>query len=224
MPDCLTLFVPELFRTGLENRAARDWPACPALAAWLARGRFAARAAQAPEAVLAEMFGHAAEVALGEIRLRGESGPLGDAGPARCVAADPVHLAVARERLILVEGAALAILPEEVAALVDALNRHFADLGVFHAAGAGRWYLRPAASRGERVRQALARRAAPPLSAVAGRGVEQVLREIIEERELRHLYNEMQTLLHAQPVNRRRGEGGRATINSLWLWGAGTPP
>jgi hypothetical protein len=223
-PDCLTLFVPELLRTGLEDRQASGRPAGAELAALLARGRLAGRAPRAPEAVLAEMFGQVADVSLGEIRRRGESGLPDDAGSARCIAADPVHLSVEREHFFLVDGAALAVTPEETAAVVDALNRYFVDLGVFHAAGGERWYLRPAAGRGERVWAALARRGAPPLFAVAGGSVEQVLREIIEDREIRHLYNEIQTLLHAQPVNRRREESGRATINSLWLWGAGTPP
>ncbi|MFT3850015.1 MAG: hypothetical protein QM739_15485 [Propionivibrio sp.] len=36
--------------------------------------------------------------------------------------------------------------------------------------------------------------------------------------------NEIQTVLHAHPVNRRREEEGRLPINSLWLWGSGRLP
>jgi hypothetical protein len=152
-------------------------------------------------------------------RLLGESVVPADAATARWIAADPVHLRFDQDRLFLASGAALAITAEEAASIACELNRYFVDLGVFHVLCAERWYLRLAV--GESV---LERLDAPPLSAVAGRSVERLLREITEEREIRKLLNEIQTFLHAHPVNRRREEKDLATINSLWLWGAGTPP
>jgi hypothetical protein len=216
---CLTLLVPKLFRPDYEDPEAANLPACPALAALFARGRFSRHPWEAPEAVLARLFGHAAGVSLGALRRRGESAPP-VAAAASWIAADPVHLSFQRERLILADGASLSIAPEESAELVADLNGYFADFGVFHAASPERWYLRPAgAGRG-----ALERIAAPPLSAVAGRSVERQLAEVIDEREIGKLLNGIQTFLHAHPVNRQREKRGLAPINSLWLWGSGTPP
>jgi hypothetical protein len=63
----------------------------------------------------------------------------------------------------------------------------------------------------------------PPLSVVAGRSVVRQLPETAEARWLRRLLNEAQMVLHEHPANRQREDAGRATINSLWLWGAGVP-
>jgi hypothetical protein len=43
-------------------------------------------------------------------------------------------------------------------------------------------------------------------------------------REWRVLFNELQVLLHAHPVNAARIARGRLPINALWLWGAGSLP
>ncbi|GHU18826.1 hypothetical protein FACS189475_04940 [Betaproteobacteria bacterium] len=231
--DCLTLLVPELLWPEPEDHEALDRLECPGLTRLLARGRFSRAERQSVEAALMGLFGyvaagvtHTAHTACGAFRLRGEpvSEVPAEAATARWIIADPVHLRFNRDRLLLAGGAALNIAPEEAAALVDGLNHYFADLGVFHTACAERWYLRLADGVDEYARHALERLDAPPLSAVAGRSVEHVLEEIIEEREIRKLLNEIQTFLHAHPVNRRREESNLATINSLWLWGGGTPP
>jgi hypothetical protein len=217
---CLTLLVPELFRPDPEDHEVLDLPVCPALGALLARGRFTRCPPQPLEAVLARLFGHAAGVSLGALRLRGESGLLDDAATAGWIAADPVHLSFQRERLFLVGGASLSIAPDEASALVDALNDYFAGSGAFHAASPERWYLRPAGAG----QSALERIDAPPLSAVAGRSVERQLAEMINERETGRLLNEIQTFLYAHPVNRQRKKRELSPINSLWLWGGGTRP
>ncbi|MDR1935772.1 MAG: hypothetical protein LBS49_09405 [Candidatus Accumulibacter sp.] len=224
---CLTLLVPELLWPEPEDREALDPLACPALAALLARGRFSRRPPRALESVLVELSGQAAGVSCGALRRRGEAGVAGDDATARWIAADPVNLRFHQQRLLLSDAATLAIAPEEAAALVDALNGYFAGLGVFHAASAERWYLRLAADKeneGNEAVGALERLDAPPLSAIAGRGVERWLGELSGEREAFKLLNEIQTFLHAQPLNRRREKEGRPLVNSLWLWGGGTPP
>jgi hypothetical protein len=215
----LTLLVPELLWPDPEEEVLETVD-CPALATLLARGRFSQRPAQDTESLLMESFGYADGTASATLRLRGESEVPADAATARWIAADPVHLALVGERLILADGDALDIMPEEAATLADALNGSFADLGTFHAACAERWYLRLADGKDH----ALERLNAPPVSAVAGRSVEHLLLEIMKNKKILNFFNEIQTFLHAHPVNRRREENGKATINSLWLWGGGTPP
>ena len=54
--------------------------------------------------------------------------------------------------------------------------------------------------------------------------VEHLLPELLHERAIRTLMNEIQTVLHAHPANRQREDEGRLPINSLWLWGPGQLP
>ena len=218
----LTLFVPELLWPDPNDRNVWDGLDCPSLALLFARGRASAGRPQAAETALVELFGHAADLACAPVRRLGEQGlSRDDVGRADWITADPVHLRFEQERLILAGGGALDIDEEEATALVDALNGHFPELGVFHAAAPDRWYLRLDDSP---AKEALLRLAAPAPSAVIGRSVEGLLTELTEERELRRLLNEIQTVLHAHPVNQKRDMAGRATINSLWLWSGGGLP
>lgn len=43
-------------------------------------------------------------------------------------------------------------------------------------------------------------------------------------RAWRRLFNEVQILLHAHPVNARRVAAGRVPVNALWFWGEGPLP
>ena len=168
------------------------------------------------------LFGRAADVACAPIRLLGEQEVFqDDAGTTDWIAVDPVHLRLERERLVLAGDEVLAVNEEEAAALVDTLNGYFPELGVFHAAAPDRWYLKLA---GGPTSDALLRLKAPAPSEVIGRSVEGLLADLTEEREVRRLLNEIQTVLHAHPANQRRDAAGRATLNSLWLWGGGRLP
>lgn len=43
-------------------------------------------------------------------------------------------------------------------------------------------------------------------------------------RAWRRLFNEVQILLHAHPVNARRTAAGKVPVNALWFWGEGALP
>ena len=218
----LTLFVPELLWPDPDDRDVWDGLDCPALAWLFARGSLSASAQQPAERALMELFGRAADVACAPVRLLGEQELFqDDAGTTDWIAVDPVHLRLERERLVLAGDEVLAVNEEEAAALVDTLNGYFPELGVFHAAAPDRWYLKLA---GGPTSDALLRLKAPAPSEVIGRSVEGLLADLTEEREVRRLLNEIQTVLHAHPVNQRRDAAGRATLNSLWLWGGGRLP
>lgn len=214
----LTLVVPELIWPEPEDRDTLTDLACPALESLLTRSRQASRPPQSLEATLTDLFGHPEDAPYGAFRLLGETESSVEIEEKSWLIADPVHLRFHQERLILADGASLSISREEAQALADGLNAHFGDLGRFHVTAADRWYLHLAKGN------ALHRYAAPPLSTVAGRSVEQLLPELMHEREIRNLMNEIQTVLHAHPVNRQREEDGRLSINSLWLWGSGKLP
>ena len=214
----LTLLIPELIWPEPEDRTTLDALACPALHTLLARSRRSQRPAQSLEATLSDFFGHPAGAPYAAFRLLGETANAPDAGDACWINADPVHLRFHQERLILADSGRFALEYAEAQALADELNRHLADTGHFHVAAAGRWYLQLAD------RQLAGDFDAPPLSAVSGRSIERLLPEAGKAKTLRKLQNEIQMLLHAHPLNQQRENVGQMTINSLWLWGAGSVP
>ena len=214
----LTLLVPELIWPEPDDRDTFDGLACPALETLLARSRLARLPPLSLEATLSDAFGHAEAAPYAAFRLLGEA-EIDVAPNDHCwVAADPVHLRFHQEHLILADSGSFGIALDEAQALAEALNMHLADVGRFHVAVAERWYLQLADTL-------LADGFdSPPLSAVAGRSIEDLLTETSQARSLRKLINEIQMLMHAHPINRQRENAGRLPINSLWLWGAGSLP
>lgn len=192
------LVVPGLF-------SAEAFPRLPALELLLARGRRAGSDPASLEAWLAGRFG------LGDDPL-----PMGaltvfasgrDPGMVRWARADPVHLRLLRDRMVIVPAAAFPISGEEATALVATLNAHFAGRLEFEAAAPDRWIVRLSmeAPLGD----------ASPLD-VAGRS--------LAPGKADALANEIQMVLHEHPVNEAREARGEPAVNSLWLWGAGVAP
>ena len=190
------LLVPGLFAAAADTRL-------PALELLLARGRRKAGEARRLEGWLAEAFGLEDALPAGALTA---SQP-GDALWAR---ADPVHLRLMRDRLILVPAPALAIAAEEAAALCGALERHFAGLG-FEAVEPSRWCVRLAEAIAD----------LPADSPIDSAGSEVGL---AMPAAAQRLVNEAQMLLHSHPVNEAREARGEPAVNSIWLWGAGRAP
>jgi hypothetical protein len=198
------LLVPALF----AGEAAEELPAVELL---LARARAAGEERCTTQGWLHERFGLGdAPHPAGALTLCGAGGEPGEACWAR---ADPVHLRVMRDRLILVPGHALGVKAEEAAALAAALNAHFGGSLELQIVDPLRWCARLAADAGFE--------ADCPLDA-AGRDVDLALPT---GRGAPHrLLNEAQMLLHGHPVNEAREARGEPAINSVWLWGAGRRP
>ncbi len=210
----LTLLIPELIWPEPADTQTLDGLSLPALGTLLARGSEVREEAadNSSDALIARAFKLSEDVPYAPLRLLGEGGTPGDA---HWACADPVHLRLHQERLILADGRTLEVAEEEASQIIASLNAHFADAGTFHAAAADRWYLRLAQPTDF---------SAPSLSTMAGRRVERQLPEDAGTAWLRKLLNEAQMLLHMHPVNARREESGRMAINSLWLWGPGCVP
>lgn len=198
------LLVPGLFA---GDRAGR----LPAAELLLARARASASGRCSMHGWLHDAFGiEQGARAAGALTLIGAGGEPGDACWAR---ADPVHLRVMRDRLILVPGHALKVSAGEAQALCEALNRHFGPQVAFEPVTPLRWCARLA--------EDAAFEADSPLDA-AGRDVDLALPAA---RGAPHrLLNEAQMLLHNHAVNAAREARGEPAINSLWLWGAGRKP
>ncbi|POZ60424.1 hypothetical protein [Chromobacterium alticapitis] len=138
-----------------------------------------------------------------------------DAAEGEWLLADPVHLRIDRDRALLADVGVMQVEQGEAAALVDALNRHFGEDGLaFHAIQPGRWLLQ--------ARQPL-RASFAPLWDVVGEDINLHLPQGESGLAWSRMLNELQMLLHTQPVNDAREMRGELAVNSVWLWGEGQP-
>lgn len=207
----MRFIVPYLFPAGrLLDAAAHDLR-LPALETLLARGSLRDAPAEGLEASLCEALGVARQqdwpVAPLTLMAEGEA-----PGTAWWLRADPVHLRVMRDRIVLAGSDALALSREEADALAASIAEHFgAELAPrpYHPQ---RWYLRFDAAPDL---------ATTPLSIAVGRDIEPLMPRGADAMAFRSRLNELQMLLHGHPVNAAREARGELTANSLWLWGGG---
>jgi hypothetical protein len=139
---------------------------------------------------------------------------LAGAAPTREVLwhADPVHLEVARDHLVVTPLAAPPA-DDEATALIAAANPLAAAMEARVIRAADRWFLqseRPWDLDTE------------PLAAAMGRPVPDTLPRGADTGRWSRLLTEIQMTWHTHPVNAAREARGEPTINSLWLHGGGT--
>lgn len=125
--------------------------------------------------------------------------------------ADPVHLRLQRDQLILLPD--VEVSADEAAQLCASLNQHFVGQGMeFFVPHPQRWYMRL---------DQLPDIETVPLSQAAGCNVRGLLPKGAEAARWHRIFNEIQMLLFAHPVNEAREARGELPVNSLWLWGGG---
>ena len=209
----VTLFIPALFwpHPGVDC----DAPLVPILQTLIGRGDVSSAPCDDEQAWLCGQFGVARQIdwPVAPIALLG-NGTLPEDD--FWFSADPVHLQVNRNQLILLAPEALSVTQAEADSLCAALNRHFAaDEFVFMAPQPHRWYLKTV--RPVRVRTR-------GLSQVVGQDVDRLLTEGEDRMAWHRIFNEVQMLLHAHPVNEDREQRGALPINSVWFSGGGILP
>lgn len=124
--------------------------------------------------------------------------------------ADPVNLRLQRDQLLL-----SGVLPsmDEAQQFCVSLNEYFAGHGMaFVAPHPQRWYLRLDVPPNIRT---------VPLPELFGCNIRGDLPKGEEAAHWHKVFNEIQMLLYAHPVNDAREARGEPTINSVWLWGEG---
>jgi len=130
--------------------------------------------------------------------------------------ADPVHLGLDRDRLVLADASQLNITPNETSRLVaEIMEVYAADGWLLKAPHPERWYLKPAR---------IPEMTTTPLSQVVGKDVRAFLPQGTDGKRWHTVMNEVQILLHASAVNSEREQQGKLPINSLWFWGGGRLP
>ncbi|MEO7727330.1 MAG: hypothetical protein ABIS45_08760 [Burkholderiales bacterium] len=129
--------------------------------------------------------------------------------------ADPIHLRVDRNRLIIA-GRAADFSADETRDLIAALNGHFGADGLeFRAPVPHRWYVRV-----PRVPQLVT----TPLAQALNQSVKHHLPRGADALSWHGVMNEAQMILHAHPVTAAREARGASVANSIWLSGGGTIP
>ncbi|HQS82999.1 MAG TPA: hypothetical protein PKV42_11130 [Thiobacillus sp.] len=210
----MLFIIPYLFPPTRLLETAASGLHLPALQTLLARGTRLPCPAGGVEAALCEAFGISRQQdwPLAPITLATDGGVAGDAYWLR---ADPVHLRVMRDRVVLTDAGALSLSPQEADALAAAIGQHFgADLSPLPL-HPRRWYLQ--------YLQAPCL-ATTPLSVAVGRDIDPLLPHGDDAMRFRAELNELQMLLHEHPVNQAREARGELPVNSLWLWGGGRLP
>ncbi len=210
----MLFLIPHLFPTRHLLKAAAPDLRLPALQTLLARGSRQSCPDGGVEAALCAALGieRQQDWPLAPITLAADGGEAGDAYWLR---ADPVHLRVMRDRIVLAGSDVLSLSREEADALADTIGRHFgADLSPLPL-HPQRWYLRfPEAPR----------LTTTPLSVAVGCDIDPLLPQGPDAMRFRSELNELQMLLHVHPVNQAREARGELPVNSLWLWGGGGLP
>jgi hypothetical protein len=127
--------------------------------------------------------------------------------------ADPVHLRVSHDGLILAGDSGFDVSHQEAAALIETLNGHFGEAMFFQAIEPTRWHVRlPHAPDMRTTPPSQARRA--PIGDQLPSGPDAML--------FQARMNEAQMLFHEHPVNAARETRGQPVLNSIWFWGGGT--
>ncbi len=126
--------------------------------------------------------------------------------------ADPIHVAVGRDSLIVHELAGASPTEVDSDALIAAANETLRDDRCALVRAGEKWFL---------CTEAPWSMAPLPLSAVIGRPLEIASRDNDSGRWTR-LHNEIQMRWHDHPVNQARESQGKPPINALWLHGGGT--
>ncbi len=122
--------------------------------------------------------------------------------------ADPVHVRLQREQVVLLP---VAVSEDESVQFCASLNEHFAGQGMtFFAPHPQRWYVRLNESPDITT---------VPLSQAAGRNIHGNLPTGTEALRWHQLFNEIQMLLFAHPLNEAREARGEVPVNSVWFWG-----
>lgn len=211
----IDLLLPGLLPAPSPGMTGASLPRLPALERLLARSDRSTLGEPTASRWLMHRFEVNAhgEMPAGALSLLGDGG---SPGVACWLRADPVHLRLQRDQLVLADHRVFGISQREAEILTDALNRHFAaDDLVFYPLRPERWYLRTAAVPAIRT---------TPLAEAVGRSIDPILPGGPDALTWDRLSNEIQMLLHGVPLNEERELQGLPAINSVWPWGAGVLP
>jgi hypothetical protein len=206
----LDIVVPDLLPAPDAPPAMRS-VRLPNLERWLARADHSVVDTGGSHGWIAAAHGLANPLPYAAISLAGE----GIDTPGEWIRADPVHLRVEGDDVVLHDPSVLELTTGETAALVAALREHFAPDGLeWQAVSPERWYVRvPAGESPTTV----------PLERAFRRNVFGMLPRGRGRINWPSALTESQMTLSAHAVNLKRASASLAA-NSVWFWGEGPRP
>lgn len=140
----------------------------------------------------------------------------GETPPGYCLAADPIHLQVGREQIIMGAREDMEITADEANALRDLLEADITRQGArLEITRPDHWYLFPATTPEADF---------APDRDLAGKGIRDHMPSGVNAGPWRTLISDAQILLHECAPNQQRTAEGKVPVNSLWLWGGGALP
>lgn len=138
------------------------------------------------------------------------------AGTAFWICAQPAHLAINRDELVLLPPAQLHLTDRQSKSLFSSVETHCAERGLqMRYVEAGLWCI------GSPRTQDLV---TMEPECVEGRSVNGALPSGADAPWWQRLVVELQMVLHQDPVNIARESNGEAPVNSVWIWGGGSAP
>ncbi|QOJ22334.1 MAG: phosphoglycerate mutase [Gammaproteobacteria bacterium] len=130
--------------------------------------------------------------------------------------ADPVHLRIEQNHIMLADSQAFQITENEAKELMQDLNNNLANYDcALLPLRPDRWYLRLAKIPDMQTYT---------LGQVTCKNINNFLPSGNDSIMWHKIFNEIQMLLHDHPVNLARESRGELIINSVWLWGGGKLP
>lgn len=133
-----------------------------------------------------------------------------------CLRIDPAHLEPRLTKLYLIAGKPLAVTEDEANSLVTVVRELYQDDGWrVDALDADQWYLVVSDDPGV---------ITTPITQAIGKDIDALLPAGANKSLWHARMNEIQMAFHTSPVNTRREEEARYTINTIWPWGSGELP
>lgn len=214
----LTLFVPDLFWPDTMRPEIYQNLSLDAIEKLLCKGATAIDSPEDLEIWLCKRFNVEQRInwPIAPIMLQKDAPELTKNNKEFWMRADPVHLRIEQNHLMLADSRIFAISKEEADRLVQDLNCILHDYHLtLLALHADRWYIQlpkmPAMQT-------------YTLGQVTCKNINQFLPTGADSAMWRKLLNEIQMRLHEHPINQARESSGELSINSIWFWGGGYSP
>lgn len=215
----LTLLIPSLLWPDTTQPQIYEDLSLPSLERLLSKGTPRRHPAQEMEVWLCTAFNIAKQHdwPIAPIMLHVEDANLITNSNDYWMRADPVHLRIEQNHVMLADSQVFRISQEEAQDIAQSLNQNVGhhynfSLLPLHA---DRWYLRLSHSPQVQTHS---------LSQVTCRNINNFLPVGSESIIWHKIFNEAQMLLHEHPINQQRESRGELPINSVWFWGGGVMP
>lgn len=215
----LTLLIPNLLWPDISQPEIYNDLSLPSLEVLLSKSTAAISPPQEIETWLCKEFNVAKQQndwPIAPLMLHADAPDLAKTSKDFWMRADPVHLRIEQNHIMLADSQAFQISIEEAEQIVQDLNHNLGNHDFsFFPLHPDRWYIRtPKAPE----------MFTHTLSHVTCKNINNFLPTGAESIVWHQLFNEIQMLLHEHPINQARESRGELPINSVWFWGGGNMP